>query len=168
LAHLAFSVFITEDLSNMSTFSKKSKTNKFSFYGFCAGHLGPVECLAVVEDGSLLASGGKSSILRCPITAITSTAGADGTRVWNLDTTRELQRPGGAGSRGATSCVLWVRRRDEPDIVFYGTQNGYLVAWKRTNSSVSFPPLLVSWAELATDGRNVYRPTCYPGRSDWP
>ncbi|KAJ7807014.1 hypothetical protein B0H14DRAFT_2610081 [Mycena olivaceomarginata] len=69
----------------MSTFSKKSKTNKFSFYGFCAGHRGPVECLAVIEDGSLLASGG-----------------ADGTRVWNLDTTRELQRPGGAGSRGAT------------------------------------------------------------------
>ncbi|KAJ7348488.1 quinon protein alcohol dehydrogenase-like superfamily [Mycena albidolilacea] len=116
----------------MSTFSKKSKTNKFSFYGFCAGHRGLVECLAVIEDGSLLASGG-----------------ADGTRVWNLDTTKELQRPGGAGSRGATA-------RNEPDIVFYGTQNGYLVAWKRTNSSISLPPLLASGAELATDGRSMY------------
>ncbi|KAJ7850512.1 WD40-repeat-containing domain protein, partial [Mycena olivaceomarginata] len=76
--------------------------------------------------------------------------GADGTRVWNLDTTRELQRPGGAGSRGATSCVLWVRRRDEPDIVFYGTQNGYLVAWKHTNGSMEemYTARLVNPAEV--------------------
>ncbi|KAJ7740784.1 WD40-repeat-containing domain protein, partial [Mycena olivaceomarginata] len=103
----------------MSTFSKKSKTNKFSFYGFCAGHRGPVECLAVIEDGSLLASGG-----------------ADEAR-WCREPRCHIVR-------------LWVRRRDEPDIVFYGTQNGYLVAWKRTNSSMEemYTARLVNPAEV--------------------
>ncbi|KAJ7705096.1 WD40-repeat-containing domain protein [Mycena olivaceomarginata] len=107
----------------MSTFSKKSKTNKFSFYGFCAGHLGPVECLAVVEDGSLLASGG-------------------------------CRRYTGVefGYHERASEARWCRepRRDEPDIVFYGTQNGYLVGWKRTNSSMEemYTARLVNPAEV--------------------
>ncbi|KAF7359704.1 hypothetical protein MVEN_00694900 [Mycena venus] len=69
---------------------KKSKTDKFSLCVVLSGHHGAVECLAVSEDGKLLASGG-----------------ADGTRVWDIQNSTELLRPSAAGSRGATSRLLW-------------------------------------------------------------
>lgn len=44
---------------------------------------------------------------------------------------KPLESPVGAGNRGATTAIAWVRREDEPeDGLIYGTQNGHLVCWK--------------------------------------
>ena len=59
--------------------------------------------------------------------------GTDGVKLWNLQTMTAIGNPCGAGSRGATTRLVWIRREDELDeVLFYGTQNGYLVCWKQT------------------------------------
>lgn len=38
----------------------------------------------------------------------------------------------GAGLRGAITAVCWMRREDEPgEILFFGTENGFLVCWRQ-------------------------------------
>jgi hypothetical protein len=40
--------------------------------------------------------------------------------------------PTGVGARGAATSLIWIRREDEPEeVLFYGTQNGYLVCWRQ-------------------------------------
>lgn len=66
--------------------------------------------------------------------------GSDGVRLWDLQSGEESARPTGAGNRGATTALAWIRREDDPeDGLVYGTANGYLVCWKeirRGESSV--------------------------------
>lgn len=51
--------------------------------------------------------------------------------MWNLNDSAQFERPSGAGHRGATTALAWVRREDEPDDgLVYGTANGWLVCWK--------------------------------------
>ncbi|KAJ7925395.1 hypothetical protein B0H13DRAFT_1863235 [Mycena leptocephala] len=46
----------------------------------------------------------------------------------------QLKRPSTAGSRGATSCLLWVHQTKEPrDVLYSGTQNGYFFAWRQVD-----------------------------------
>ena len=46
--------------------------------------------------------------------------------------------PGGAGKRGTTTALTWVRRDDEvEDGVVYGTQGGYLVVWKENRGMLT-------------------------------
>ncbi|KAF9457838.1 hypothetical protein BDZ94DRAFT_1325982 [Collybia nuda] len=78
-------------------------------------HTGSLICLSATDDGKL-ASGG-----------------VDGVRIWNLNNVTQLERPSGAGHRGATTALAWIRREDEPDDgLVYGTANGFLVCWKET------------------------------------
>ncbi|KAJ6448088.1 WD40-repeat-containing domain protein [Mycena vitilis] len=92
-----------------------SKSEKYTLQGALAGHTGAVVCIAANENGRLLASGG-----------------TDGTRLWCLEKMSPATRPTGPGIRGATTSILWLRREDEAtEILFYGTQNGYLVCWKQ-------------------------------------
>lgn len=57
-------------------------------------------------------------------------------RIWDFRMNgRQVSRPSGAGHRGATTALAWVRREDEPDDgLVFGTANGYLVSWKETRS----------------------------------
>ncbi|KAF8184608.1 WD40-repeat-containing domain protein [Mycena galopus ATCC 62051] len=91
---------------------------QYTLLGKLTGHTGAITCMTANEDGKLLASGG-----------------TDGTRIWSLETLSPIPRVAGAGDRGATTCALWVRREDEAaEILFYGTENGWLVCWKQTAS----------------------------------
>ncbi|KAJ7018621.1 WD40-repeat-containing domain protein [Mycena alexandri] len=97
-----------------------SKNRLYTQHGTLQGHSGAVGCLGATEDGKLLASGG-----------------SDGTRLWNLEQMSSIARPAGAGIRGATTALLWVRREDEAaEILFFGTQQGFLVCWKQTSPSL--------------------------------
>ncbi|KAK0483119.1 WD40-repeat-containing domain protein [Armillaria luteobubalina] len=76
---------------------------------------GAILCLGSTEDGSYLAAGGTG-----------------GTTLWNLSDNQRLTRPAGPGQRGATTVLMWIRRTDEPrEILYFGTQNGYIVCWKQ-------------------------------------
>ncbi|KAJ7478959.1 WD40-repeat-containing domain protein, partial [Mycena latifolia] len=87
--------------------------------GMLHGHHGSVNCLKATEDGKILASGG-----------------TDGVKLWDLTKLADLLRPNGAGIRGATSALLWIRREDEPgELLVYGTQMGYVVVWKQSEDN---------------------------------
>ncbi|KAK0487937.1 WD40-repeat-containing domain protein [Armillaria novae-zelandiae] len=76
---------------------------------------GAILSLGSTEDGNYLAAGGTG-----------------GTTLWNLSENRQLTRPAGPGQRGATTVLMWIRRTDEPrEILYFGTQNGYVVCWKQ-------------------------------------
>ncbi|KAE9383924.1 hypothetical protein BT96DRAFT_1027034 [Gymnopus androsaceus JB14] len=95
-----------------------SKTSAFEYKNRLSGHKGPVLCLSATDDGKLLASGG-----------------ADGVRIWSLQTNGQLKGPTGAGTRGATTALTWISRTDDPDeALFYGTQSGALVCWKQRSA----------------------------------
>lgn len=71
--------------------------------------------------------------------------GIDGVRIWSLATLTELSRPVGAGGRGATTALTWVRRQDDTDdALIYGTQIGFLVCWKREETRNQPVSLLLS------------------------
>ncbi|KIK54518.1 hypothetical protein GYMLUDRAFT_63121 [Collybiopsis luxurians FD-317 M1] len=94
-----------------------STRKEFHLAGKLTGHGGAVLCLSVTEDGKLLASGG-----------------ADGLRIWDMKTRKQLSVPSRAGVRGAVTAVTWASRSDDPDdtrAVFFGTQSGSLVCWKQ-------------------------------------
>ncbi|KAJ6457855.1 WD40-repeat-containing domain protein [Mycena vitilis] len=112
-----------------------SKSEKYTLQGALAGHTGAVVCIAANENGRLLASGG-----------------TDGTRLWCLEKMSPATRPTGPGIRGATTSILWLRREDEAtEILFYGTQNGYLVCWKQATVAVRF--ILDFHGHLETEAR---------------
>ncbi|KAJ7831879.1 quinon protein alcohol dehydrogenase-like superfamily [Mycena leptocephala] len=76
-------------------------------------HPGSVLTLAVTEDGKILAS-------------------SQGTRLWNVADMSVIQRPSGAGIRGATLVAIWARQADEAhDVLYAGTQNGYFFCWRQ-------------------------------------
>ncbi|KAJ7817325.1 hypothetical protein B0H13DRAFT_1923009 [Mycena leptocephala] len=78
-------------------------------------HPGSVLTLAVTEDGKILASGG-----------------SQGTRLWNVADMSVIQRPSGAGIRGATLVAIWACQADEAhDVLYAGTQNGYFFCWRQ-------------------------------------
>ncbi|KAJ7117280.1 WD40-repeat-containing domain protein [Mycena crocata] len=108
------------------SFSKKvakpTSSGLYSLQGSLPGHQGSVTSLSMTEDGKILASGG-----------------SDGVRLWEIRTMNEITRPTGAGNRGATSTLLWIRREDEPgEILLYGTQTGLLVCWKQAKGASNF------------------------------
>ncbi|KAF9062087.1 WD40-repeat-containing domain protein [Rhodocollybia butyracea] len=98
----------------LSTFIQKPQIlatrRTYTLDGKLTGHCGPVLCLSATDDGQLLASGG-----------------TDGVKIWNLVTKRRIPSPEGAGSRGATTAILFISRSDDPDeAIIYGTQTGKL------------------------------------------
>jgi hypothetical protein len=111
-----------------------SQNNIYSLQRSLKGHQGAVLCLRVTDDGKV-ASGGES--LYYQYGAAKWIIGTDGVRVWELPTMTLLESPTGEGQRGAATSLVWIRREDEPeDGLVYGTQNGFLVCWKQTKSSV--------------------------------
>ncbi|KAF7339056.1 WD40 repeat-like protein [Mycena venus] len=79
------------------------------------GHSGAIYSLVATDDGKLLASGGK-----------------DGTRIWDVQSRKQISRPAPPGIRGMTTAIAWANRPDEPgELLFFGTVAGYLVIWRQ-------------------------------------
>ncbi|KAJ7027146.1 WD40-repeat-containing domain protein [Mycena alexandri] len=101
----------------LSFLSRKpsSQKNNYVYRGALQGHFGKILSLGATDDGKLLASGG-----------------ADGTRVWDLETMKEMRGPSSGGIMGATTAIVWIKRDDDPgECLFYGTQEGYVVRWRQ-------------------------------------
>jgi WD40 repeat protein len=106
-----------------------SLKKKYTFQGTLKGHTGAILCLRATDDGNILVSGG-----------------TDGVKLWSLATMAAIRNPGSVGLRGATTALVWMRREDEPDeVLYHGTQNGYLVCWKQSQrrNFVSARPALI-------------------------
>ena len=71
-----------------------------------------IGCLAATPDG-WLASGG-----------------SDGIKIWNLNDESKVKVLTGAGHRGDTTAIMWIRQDDNiEDGLAYGIQAGLLVVW---------------------------------------
>ncbi|KAJ7049586.1 WD40-repeat-containing domain protein [Mycena amicta] len=100
-------------------FARKSKSNGYVLYRELRGHSGCIITLRATEDGRFLAS-----------------AGADGTRVWDLRSMRSLAAPRSSESRGATTALVWIKCEDDlSEVLLSGTQKGYLACWKAGNQN---------------------------------
>ena len=91
---------------------------------------GDILCLRATDDGKL-ASGGESCdwsiLIHCKLIC----KGTNGTKIWNLKSKKNYQCPAGAGVRGATTVVTWIRHEDVTEVgLVYRTQAGFLVGWK--------------------------------------
>ncbi|KAJ7120068.1 WD40-repeat-containing domain protein [Mycena epipterygia] len=99
-----------------------AKSSRYVLRGSLAGHYGGIKCLAVTEDGKVLASGG-----------------SDGVRLWNVASLSRLNRPNGAGNRGTVSALTWIRREEDPgEVLVYGTQCGFVCVWKQRSPTSDF------------------------------
>ncbi|KAJ7194690.1 WD40-repeat-containing domain protein [Mycena pura] len=110
-------------ISQLSECESSETTQKlFDFRGSLKGHEGVITCLSANHRG-LLASGGR-----------------EGTYLWDVNTLTQLHSPAGAGVRAATSAVTWadLRESSETELLFFGTQLGYLVCWSRKKDEENF------------------------------
>ncbi|KAJ7044224.1 WD40-repeat-containing domain protein [Mycena alexandri] len=108
----------------LSFLSRKpsSQKNNYVYRGALQGHFGKILSLGATDDGKLLASGG-----------------ADGTRVWDLETMKEMRGPSSGGIMGATTAIVWIKRDDDPgECLFYGMQEGYVVRWRQRAGAPDF------------------------------
>ncbi|KAJ6606239.1 WD40-repeat-containing domain protein [Mycena vulgaris] len=101
---------------------KASKHDNYILQSRLRGHSGGIVRLCATEDGRFLASGG-----------------TDGTKVWNLSTMRELGSPKSPDICGASTALVWIKRKDDlSEALFYGTQNGQLVLIQFTQGLAVF------------------------------
>ncbi|KAJ7193738.1 WD40-repeat-containing domain protein [Mycena pura] len=90
------------------------------------GHVGAILSIAVRDDGEFLASGG-----------------SDGTRIFHIISRRQVQSPAFSVIRGPTTVITWIKREDDVgEALFYGTQAGYLVCWRKDDLVLFFKLLL--------------------------
>lgn len=46
---------------------------------------------------------------------------------------QEMRGPSSGGVMGATTAIVWIKRDDDPgEVLFYGTQEGYIVRWRQS------------------------------------
>lgn len=109
---------------------KSSKLGAYVHHGELRGHSGAILAMSATEDGSFLASGGTKQ--RSPQTQpLSSTTGADGTKIFDIRTMREVETPQISESRGPTTAVLWLKREDDVvDGLVSGSQRGHLFCWE--------------------------------------
>ncbi|KAK0224273.1 hypothetical protein IW262DRAFT_1459337 [Armillaria fumosa] len=94
-----------------------------------------VLCLVTTEKGQFLAS-----------------RGADGVYLWNMNTGKQLRRPGGGGFRGDTTAMTWIRGEDDAnEVLIYGTLRGYLICWKQIKDTTDFEELYCLHIGSATE-----------------
>ncbi|KAK7024238.1 hypothetical protein VNI00_016455 [Paramarasmius palmivorus] len=87
------------------------------------GHKGPAACLALHPDGTFVACGGH-----------------EGTSIWHVPASpRAIETPAPAGNRGMTTAAIWMTKRDNMDDgLAFGTEDGYLVVWRRERTTGKF------------------------------
>jgi hypothetical protein len=80
--------------------------------------------------------------------------GTDSLRLWNLPKMVEMKSSScGPSSRREATSLVWIRCKDDPDeVLFYRTQNGYLICWKQSTT----------WTSVSTHWDNLQScsPTC--------
>lgn len=63
--------------------------------------------------------------------------GEDGTRLWDLETSKLLSSPIASSFRGTTTAIAWIVRTDDTEeALAFGTNDGYLCIWKREKENV--------------------------------
>lgn len=114
---------------------RTSKQNKYALRTLLQGHVGAVACLAAHPLGTHVACGGDFSYLSSICNTEQINIGEDGTKIWNLPSSRLLSSPSGAGERGITTAIVWITRPDDADEgVAYGTEDGYVCIWKKSRN----------------------------------
>ncbi|KAI6039488.1 WD40-repeat-containing domain protein [Pisolithus marmoratus] len=102
-------------------------------------HQDGILCLAVSNNGSLLASGG-----------------FDGLRMWDLQNKVQLRKPSQTrNARDPVTCAQWLTLKDEGDnILCCGTGLGYLFLWKQ-NSTLATPEFEETLARQVGMGQEI-------------
>ncbi|KAF9552662.1 hypothetical protein CPC08DRAFT_768124 [Agrocybe pediades] len=124
-----------------------SKNSGYILQTQLKGHTGLVLCMSVTEDGKLASGGTVALSFSARSAFFLSRPGVDGVRIWDMRTIvgkpvppawkpSQFSRPCGAGDRGPTTALTWIRREDEPeDGLVYGTASGMIVCWREVSGS---------------------------------
>lgn len=137
----------------------QSKQHRYTLFTSLKGHRGAVACLSAHPLGTYVATGGKfCSWLYLLIACSPSKKGDFGTNIWYLPTSQLIRAPAGPGDRGATTALAWITRtNDSEDGLAFGTENGYLCVWRRSqNQEVSFAEVQSSLLTLIFQWVEVY------------
>lgn len=96
------------------------------------GHRDAVYSLAIADSAKYLASGGVFSCLFCASKNRDKLLGADGAKIWDLKTYKELRVPEqGRKHRGQVACMSWATLPSErQETLCLATGLGYLVLWE--------------------------------------
>ncbi|KAI5981092.1 WD40-repeat-containing domain protein [Pisolithus marmoratus] len=110
-----------------------------SWKGAFQAHQDGILCLAVSNDGSLLASGG-----------------FDGLRMWDLQNKVELRKPSQTrNARDPITCAAWLTLEDKRNnILCCGTGLGYVLFWKQ-NSTLATPEFEETVARRVGTGQEI-------------
>jgi hypothetical protein len=100
------------------------------------GHTGAIINLKTSDDGRFLASAGKRASFSLKLRLIPC-SGADGTKIWDLSTMRELRTPKFQPQCGASTALVWIKREDDlAEGLIYGSQHGQLTCLKEEKEDV--------------------------------
>ncbi|KIK14360.1 hypothetical protein PISMIDRAFT_117209 [Pisolithus microcarpus 441] len=104
----------------MRTIISVRSVPKYTLERHLSSHQDGILCLAVLNNGNFLASGG-----------------FDGLRMWDLQNSLELHKPCQTrNTRDPITCAVWLTLKDErSDILCCGTGLGYLLFWKQNVTS---------------------------------
>ncbi|KIJ64130.1 hypothetical protein HYDPIDRAFT_29014 [Hydnomerulius pinastri MD-312] len=108
----------------------KSVFTKSSQYGYAkvarlTPNVSTVHALAISNDGEILASGG-----------------ADGVKLWNITSHKEIPSNTTHNACGAVSCITWIKtKHSTAEMLCYGTGLGYLVFLRPNPVDKHFPEI---------------------------
>jgi hypothetical protein len=113
--------------------------NTYELHAALAGMDGSAACISIHPLETHVACGGEGYSRYYFLATHQSLPGDKGTCIWNLMTSEMVTVPAGAGSRGATTALVWVTRQDDrEEALVFRTTGGYLVIWrKETGNKVS-------------------------------
>ncbi|KAL0063175.1 hypothetical protein AAF712_009969 [Marasmius tenuissimus] len=116
-----------------------SANGRYVLRSLLPGQTGAVTCIAAHPLGTHIACGGQ-----------------DGTRIWDLQAEKLLRSPAGAGDRGVTTAVAWMIRPDDTeDGLAFGTDDGYLVIWRRSRADDEFTEVYCNRLDGGEYGQEV-------------
>lgn len=111
----------------------KSTHKKYALRTLLQGQSGAVSAIAAHPLGTHVACGGELSYALWVCQVNYFNKGEEGTHIWHLPTSRLIDSPTGAGARGVTTAIVWIIRPDDTDdALAFGTDDGYMVIWKRS------------------------------------
>lgn len=110
---------------------------KYKLEGHFSGHREPINCLAITDNGSFMASGGKS-ILKSFALRPDNRLGDEGTKIWDLKAWKEVPTKARKHDfRDPVSSVAWVTAaNDDRETLCFGTGLGYLILWRQQAKQV--------------------------------
>ena len=116
----------------VSNSSRQNTHHGYMPLGILEGHAGEVNCLAVSQDGSLLASGGQYNANIARTSTYPCLAGSDGPKLWDLLEFKKIDTPRIQGI-GPVTAMVWTTNPDnEWESVCFGTATGLIMIWRET------------------------------------